>query len=78
MYEIRPGRSAQLMLDPYDANDLIKVLKFRLQCKSEKKTGMIALGFGRSLWVDVNGNYMDGETHDKEVELMDLLTKLAI
>ncbi|MNW19848.1 hypothetical protein D3C71_2200020 [compost metagenome] len=52
------------------------MLRFRLQCRTEKKVGMIALGFGRAYWVDANGEYMDGNVLEAEKEVIDLLAQL--
>lgn len=78
MYEIPEGRSAELILDAFHSRDLMNVLRFRLQCREEKKVGMIALGFGLCYWIDADGQYMDGKTLDAEVELHKLLGSLSI
>lgn len=76
MYEMPAGRRAELHLDSFAARDLINVLRFRLRCRTEKKVGMIALGFGQAFWIDANGEYMDGKVLEAEQELIDLLSQL--
>jgi hypothetical protein len=77
MYELPAGRRYELTLDSYEARDLINVLRFRLQCKTEKKIGVIFMGFGTTYWIDANGEYMDGKVLEQEAELADLLKHLA-
>ncbi len=77
MYEIPAGRNPELILSSSEANDIIAIIRFRLQCKREQKVGMIAMGFGRAYWVDVNGEYMDGNIHPKETELNEVLIEFS-
>lgn len=78
MYEIPAGRSADLTLDAFQSRDLMNVLRFRLRCREEMKVGMIALGLGLCYWIDADGQYMDGNTLEAEVELQKLLGSLSV
>jgi hypothetical protein len=77
MYELPAGRRFDLSLDSYEANDLVNVLRFRLRCKTEKKVGVIFMGFGLAYWIDENGEYMDGKVLEKESELAELFKQLS-
>ena len=77
MYEIPDGRHPELILGSMESNDVVEILKFRLRCKREQKVGMITIGFGRSYWVDTNGEYMDGTIHPKETELNEVLIEFT-
>ncbi|MBY3158348.1 hypothetical protein HFO56_39300 [Rhizobium laguerreae] len=77
MYEMPAGRRAELTLDSFEARDLVNVLRFRLQCKTEKKVGAIFMGFGLAYWIDANGEYMDGKVLEQETELAELFKQLA-
>jgi hypothetical protein len=77
MYELPAGRRYELTLDSYEAGDLVNVLRFRLQCKTERKVGVIFMGFGTAYWIDANGEYMDGKVLAKETELAELFKQLS-
>lgn len=76
MYVIPDGREATHILHSYESKDILKVLEFRLLCRSTKSTGMIAFGLGRALWIDANGQYMDGAVNEDEARLRELIDQL--
>ncbi|MCS4089157.1 hypothetical protein [Rhizobium sp. BK176] len=77
MYVMPEERNYELSMNSYEALDLVNILRFRLKCKTEKKVGVIPMGFGLMYWVDTNGQYMDGKVLEKETELTELLKQLA-
>jgi hypothetical protein len=78
MYETPAGRRAELFVNAHESRDLVNILRFRLKCRSEKKIGMIVLGFGTAYWVDTNGDYMDGKVLDgTALETEKIVTELV-
>lgn len=76
MYVADTGRSAQLELPSHESRDILKILEFRVRCRDEKKTGMIALGFGSAFRVGPDGEYLDGVVPEPETRLSELLGRL--
>ena len=79
MYELKPGRKQpELSLSSFEARgDVLNILRFRLKCRNEGKTGVVMLGFGQAFWVDEQGNYMDGAIPPAELELASVLKELG-
>jgi hypothetical protein len=76
MIELQTDRpQPQLMLSSYEARDIANLLKFRLQCREEKKFGFASTGFGGGYYIDNEGNYMD-DRPNAEIEIEELLQKL--
>lgn len=77
MYELRPdGMIPQISLSSFESSNIINVLKFRLRCIREGKTGAVMLPFGQAFYLDAQGNYMDGKIPPGELELAQLLKEL--
>jgi len=77
MFEISPDRPMpQLFLPPIESRDVLNVLKFRLLCRREGKTGAVMLPFGQAYHLDANGNHLDVKVPPVELELAQLLTEL--
>jgi hypothetical protein len=76
MIELKQDRPhPQLMLSSFEARDIANLLKFRLQCREEKKFGFASTVFGGGHYIDDHGNYMD-ERPKAEVEIEELLKEL--
>lgn len=77
MFEISPDRKVpQLTLSSFEARDVLNILRFRLQCRNEGKTGVVMLPFGQAFWLDAQGNYLDGKIPPAELELAQVLADL--
>jgi hypothetical protein len=77
MFEIPVGRKMpQLTLHNPEANNVANILRFRLKCREQGKTGIIMQPFGQGFWIDTEGNYLDGKIPTAELELAQVLTEL--
>lgn len=77
MFELRPdGMIPQISLPSHESSNVLNVLKFRLRCMREGKTGAVMLPFGQAFYLDAQGNYMDGKIPPGELELAQLLKEL--
>ena len=72
----RDGFRPQISLHSHEASNVLNILKFRLQCIREGKTGVVYLPFGQAYYIDANGNYLDGKIPPGEAELANVLADL--
>lgn len=61
-------------LMPHEAKNVTDILRFRVRCRDEGKTGNVFAGFGKVYPVGRDGEYT-GEIHPLEVELYEVLQK---
>jgi hypothetical protein len=77
MHELRrDGLLPQISLQAHEASNVLNILRFRLRCIRERKTGAVMLPFGQAYYIDANGNYLDGKLTPGEAELSAILTEL--
>lgn len=77
MIEFPSGRSwPQRTLYSHESSNVLNIIRFRLECRRERKTGVVMLPFGQAFWIDEQGNYLDGKVPPQELELEKLFAEL--